>query len=92
MLHGNNTKKILIFIHCELCRIQVMVFYAYGYSIFVLRPLASAPKEIFHILDKFQCIITTSSNSQQQGMLVGCLWVDFSVPFLVITVTYLFPF
>ena len=73
MLHGNNTKiNILNFIHCQLCRIQVIVFYTYSYLIFVLRPLSNAPKEIVHIIVKFQCNLTTSSNSLQQGLLVGC--------------------
>jgi hypothetical protein len=67
-----------------------MVFYLYGCLIFVPRPLSNAPKQIIHIIDKFQCNITTSSNGRQQGMLVGCLWVDFSVPFRVITVTSYF--
>ena len=73
MLHGNNTKiKVLNFIPCQLCRIQVMMFYAYGYLIFVLRPLPNDPKEIVHIIDKFQCNSTTFSNNQQEGLLVGC--------------------
>jgi hypothetical protein len=73
MLHGNNTKiKVLHFIHCQLCSIQVVMFYAYGHLIFVLRPLSNDPKEIVHITDKFQCNLTTSSNSRQGGLLVGC--------------------
>jgi hypothetical protein len=73
MLHGNNTKiKVLNFIHCQLCGIQVMVFYTYSYLIFVLRLLSNDPKQIVHIMDKFQCNLTTSSNSWQQGLLIGC--------------------
>jgi hypothetical protein len=73
MLHGNNTKiKVLNFIHCQLCSIQVMMFYAYGYLIFVLDHCPMTQKEIVHIIDKFQCNLTTSSNSWQKGLLVGC--------------------
>jgi uncharacterized BrkB/YihY/UPF0761 family membrane protein len=70
----------------------VIVFYTYGYLFFVLCTLFNVPEQIVHIIDKFLGNLTTSSNSQQRGILVVCLWVDFIVPFCDIMVTPFFCF